>query len=250
MGAAAGLAAGGKIPFVNTMATFASHPGAGDGEDRPRLQRLPVRIVGHPRRPVGRPPRPDPPQPRRPGDHADAARVDRPGTRRRGCHREAVRQCLDLPGPVYIRGWAARPTPPLIDAGPIRIGQAQPLRHGRRRADRVPAARTRCWPRWQAARPAGRPGRRGRGAQHAHGQTARREADRSAAQGVAGGDHRRGALAHRRAWQRGCRDAGRATADAAGPDRRCRTRSSRSSATRSTCSTTTASPTRRSPPWH
>lgn len=128
MGVAAGLAASGKIPFVNTMATFATTRALEAVKIDIAYNRLPVRIVathaglaaGH----LG------------PTHHsledlaimrtlpgftvvvpADSAAAE-----------EAVLQTLDLPGPAYIRlGRAA--TPP-VDRGPTQIGRAQRLRGG------------------------------------------------------------------------------------------------------------------------
>jgi transketolase len=128
MGVAAGLAASGKIPFVNTMATFATTRALEAVKIDIAYRGVPVRIVathgglaaGH----LG------------PTHHsledlaimrtlpgftvivpADAAAAQ-----------EAVLQTLDLPGPVYIRlGRSA--TPPII-CGPTEIGRAQPLRDG------------------------------------------------------------------------------------------------------------------------
>lgn len=128
MGVAAGLAASGKIPFVNTMATFATTRALEAVKIDIAYNRLPVRIVathgglaaGH----LG------------PTHHsledlaimrtfpgftvvvpADAAAAE-----------EAVLQSLDLPGPAYIR--LGRSATPAIDRGPATIGQAQRLRDG------------------------------------------------------------------------------------------------------------------------
>jgi transketolase len=128
MGVAAGLAASGKIPFVNTMATFATTRALEAVKIDIACNRLPVRIVathgglaaGH----LG------------PTHHsledlaimrtlpgftvvvpADAAAAQ-----------EAVLQTLDLPGPAYLR--LGRSASPPIDRGPTRIGQAQRLRDG------------------------------------------------------------------------------------------------------------------------
>jgi transketolase len=128
MGTAAGLAASGKIPFVNTMATFATTRALEAVKIDIAYNRLPVRIVathgglaaGH----LG------------PTHHsledlaimrtlpgftvvvpADSAAAE-----------EAVLQTLDLPGPAYIR--LGRSATPPIEAGPTRIGQAQRLRDG------------------------------------------------------------------------------------------------------------------------
>jgi transketolase len=128
MGVAAGLAASGKIPFVNTMATFATTRALEAVKIDIAYAGLPVRIVathgglaaGH----LG------------PTHHsledlaimrtlpgltvvvpADSAAAE-----------EAVLQSLDLPGPVYLRlGRSA--TPPIL-RGPTKLGQAQRLRAG------------------------------------------------------------------------------------------------------------------------
>jgi transketolase len=130
MGVAAGLAACGKLPFVNTMATFAStraleavkidiacnalpvciaatHGGLAAGhlgpthhalEDLAIMRVLPSMTVVVP---------------------ADAAAAE-----------AAVRQTMALPGPVYLR-LGREPTPPLGgDAVSPVIGRAQPLRPG------------------------------------------------------------------------------------------------------------------------
>jgi transketolase len=128
MGVAAGLAASGKIPFVNTMATFATTRALEAVKIDIAYNRLPVRIVathgglaaGH----LG------------PTHHsledlaimrtlpgftvivpADAAAAE-----------EAVLQSLDLPGPVYIR--LGRSATPPIGHGPTQLGRAQRLRAG------------------------------------------------------------------------------------------------------------------------
>jgi transketolase len=128
MGTAAGLAASGKIPFVNTMATFATTRALETLKIDIAYNALPVRIVathgglsaGH----LG------------PTHHAleDLAIVrvlpnitvvtpaDASATE------DAVCQCLDRPGPVYLR-LGRKATPPL-DAGPIEVGRAQRLRDG------------------------------------------------------------------------------------------------------------------------
>ena len=128
MGTAAGLAASGKIPFVNTMATFATTRALEAVKIYIAYNALPVRIVathgglaaGH----LG------------PTHHSleDLAIMRTlPGftvivPADATAAQEAVRQSLELPGPVYIRlGRAA--TPP-IDRGPTRIGIAQQLRTG------------------------------------------------------------------------------------------------------------------------
>jgi transketolase len=130
MGVAAGLAASGKMPFVNTMAAFASARALEAVKLDIAANDLPVRIMathgglsaGH----LG------------PTHHAledlavmralpnmtvvvpaDAAATE-----------ATVRQCLDLPGPVYVRLGRA-PTPPLPEAAePPVIGRAQLLRPG------------------------------------------------------------------------------------------------------------------------
>jgi transketolase len=128
MGVAAGLAASGKIPFVNTMATFATTRALEAVKIDIAYNKLPVRIVathgglaaGH----LG------------PSHHSleDLAimrtlpgfTVVVPGDS--AAAEQAVLQTLDLPGPAYIRlGRAA--TPP-IGHGPITVGQAQRLRDG------------------------------------------------------------------------------------------------------------------------
>jgi transketolase len=134
IGMAAGLAASGKLPYVNTMATFATTRALEVVKVDVAYNRLPVRLVvthaglaaGH----LG------------PTHHAleDLAimRVlpgmtvvvpaDSDQTEL------AVRQTYDLPGPLYLRlGKAA--TPPMAEvlpgAPPFRLGLAQPLRAGR-----------------------------------------------------------------------------------------------------------------------
>lgn len=128
IGVAAGLAASGKIPFVNTMATFATTRALEAVKIDVAYRGVPVRIVathgglaaGH----LG------------PTHHsledlaimralpgftvlvpADAAAAQ-----------EAVLQSLDLPGPVYIR--LGRSATPPIACGPTEIGRAQRLRGG------------------------------------------------------------------------------------------------------------------------
>lgn len=130
MGVAAGLAACGRIPFVNTMATFAStraleavkidiafnalavrivatHGGVAAGhlgpthhalEDLAIMRALPNMTVVVP---------------------ADAASTS-----------ELLRQALELRGPLYLR-LGRGPTPDLDDSGSgPRLGRAQQLRHG------------------------------------------------------------------------------------------------------------------------
>jgi transketolase len=128
MGMAAGLAASGSIPFVNTMATFATTRGLEAVKVDIAYNHLPVRIVathgglaaGH----LG------------PTHHsledlaimralpgftvvvpADAAATE-----------DAVRQSIDLPGPVYLR--LGRSATPGVCADPTTIGVAQRLREG------------------------------------------------------------------------------------------------------------------------
>jgi transketolase len=133
MGVAAGLAACGRMPFVNTMATFASTRALEAVKLDIALNNLPVRVVathgglsaGH----LG------------PTHHsledlaimrllpnvtvivpADATATE-----------ELIRQCLELPGPVYVRlGRTATPEVGPGDSGgaPPRIGRAQVLRRG------------------------------------------------------------------------------------------------------------------------
>jgi transketolase len=128
MGVAAGLAASGKIPFVNTMATFATTRALEAVKIDIAYNALPVRIVathaglsaGH----LG------------PTHHAleDLAIVRTlPGftvvtPADAGATEESVCQSLDLPGPVYIR-LGRKATPPL-DAGPTELGRVQRLRDG------------------------------------------------------------------------------------------------------------------------
>ena len=128
MGVAAGLAASGKIPFVNTMATFATTRALEAVKIDIAYNRLPVRIVathgglaaGH----LG------------PTHHSleDLAIVRTlPGftvvvPADSAAAEEAVLQTLDLPGPAYIR--LGRSATPPIDRGPTTVGQAQRLRDG------------------------------------------------------------------------------------------------------------------------
>jgi transketolase len=130
LGMAAGLAAAGKLPYVNTMATFATTRAAEVLKIDVAYNALPVRIAathgglaaGH----LG------------PTHHAledlaitralpnltvvvpaDAAQAE-----------AAVRQTLALPGPLYLR-LGRNPTPPLAaTAPPFRLGAAQRLRDG------------------------------------------------------------------------------------------------------------------------
>lgn len=128
MGVAAGLAASGKVPFVNTMATFATTRALEALKVDIAYNALPVRVVathgglsaGH----LG------------PTHHAleDLAILRTlPGftvviPADATAAEEAVSQSLDLPGPVYIR--VGRKATPPIDAGPIEIGKVQTLRDG------------------------------------------------------------------------------------------------------------------------
>lgn len=130
MGIAAGLAACGRIPFVNTMATFASTRAVETVKIDIALNDLPVRIVathgglsaGH----FG------------PTHHAledlavmrtlpnmtVAVPADTAATV------AAIRQSVDHPGPVYLR-LGRNPTPDLgVDAPAPVLGRAQPLRDG------------------------------------------------------------------------------------------------------------------------
>jgi transketolase len=133
MGVAAGLAASGKIPFVNTMATFATTRALEAIKIDIAYNALPVRIVathaglsaGH----LG------------PTHHAlEDLAIARtlPGLTvvvpaDSGATEEAVSGSLALPGPVYLR-LGRKPTPPLdtepIEIGPMEIGRAQRLRDG------------------------------------------------------------------------------------------------------------------------
>lgn len=128
MGTAAGLAASGKIPFVNTMATFATTRALEAVKVDIAYNRLPVRIVathgglaaGH----LG------------PTHHSleDLAIMRTlPGftvvvPADAEAATAAVRQSLDLPGPAYIR--LGRSATPDLGRGPTTIGQAQRLRDG------------------------------------------------------------------------------------------------------------------------
>ncbi len=129
MGAAAGLAKAGRIPLVNTMAAFASARALEAVKVDVALNNLPVRIAathsgvsaGH----LG------------PTHHAledlavmrtlpnmtvvvpaDAAETA-----------DLVRQCLDQPGPVYLR-LGRNATPDLPAGPPVRLGAARELRPG------------------------------------------------------------------------------------------------------------------------
>ncbi len=130
MGVASGLARSGRVPFVNTMATFASTRALESVKLDIAMPGLPVRIVathgglsaGHlgsshhsledlavmrmlPNMTVLSP--------------ADTTAVE-----------EMVRASVDMPGPVYIR--LGRSATPGLGPGlpPVRIGQAQTLREG------------------------------------------------------------------------------------------------------------------------
>ena len=133
MGTAAGLAASGKMPFVSTMATFATTRALEAVKIDIAYNALPVRIVathgglaaGH----LG------------PTHHAleDLAimrvlpgfTVVVPADARQA--EEAVRQSVALPGPAYLRlGRSATPDldGPAPGTGPFEIGKAQWLRSG------------------------------------------------------------------------------------------------------------------------
>ncbi|HST48456.1 transketolase family protein [Jatrophihabitans sp.] len=130
LGAAAGLARCGRIPFVNTMATFASTRALETVKIDLSYAHLPVRIAAtHSGLSAGN---------LGPTHHsledlaimrllpgmtvlvpADAAATV-----------ALFEQCRDLPGPVYLR-LDRVPTPTLpVDLPPIQIGRAQPLRQG------------------------------------------------------------------------------------------------------------------------
>lgn len=128
MGVAAGLAASGKVPFVNTMATFATTRALEALKVDIAYNALPVRIVathgglsaGH----LG-------PTHHSLEDLAIARTLpgltvvtpaDATGTE------EAVSQSVDVPGPVYLR--LGRKATPSLGTGPTRIGRAQRLRDG------------------------------------------------------------------------------------------------------------------------
>ncbi|HEX8080695.1 MAG TPA: transketolase C-terminal domain-containing protein [Jatrophihabitans sp.] len=130
LGTAAGLARCGRIPFVNTMATFASTRALESVKIDLAYANLPVRIAAtHGGLSAGN---------LGPTHHSleDLAimrllpnmTVLVPA--QASATVELFEQCLDLPGPVYLRlGRSATPDLP-VDAPPIRIGQAQPLRDG------------------------------------------------------------------------------------------------------------------------
>ena len=221
MGVAAGLAASGKIPFVNTMATFATTRA---------LEAVKIDIAynapaGAHRRPrtAGWPP-------------ATSARPTTRWRTWRSCGplpgftvvvpadataaEEAVRQTADLPGPVYLR-LGRKATPPL-DAGPRgrhELGTAQRLRDG---GDLVIVA---CGPHPVLAALGGRRAGWPAGASRPPCSTCTRSSpstwtasSRRPRRAPAAG-HRRGALALRRAGRRGRRDAGRARARPVARDR-------------------------------
>jgi transketolase len=128
MGTAAGLAASGKIPFVNTMATFATTRALEAVKIDIAYNALPVRIVathgglaaGH----LG------------PTHHSleDLAimralpnfTVVVPADE--AAAQEALLESLDLPGPLYLRLGRGATAP--IGCGPTQIGMAQQLRDG------------------------------------------------------------------------------------------------------------------------
>ncbi|MDN3356274.1 transketolase C-terminal domain-containing protein [Actinomadura sp. DC4] len=128
MGVAAGLAASGKIPFVNTMATFATTRALESLKVDIAYSGLPVRVAathgglsaGH----LG------------PTHHAleDLAIMRTlPGftvvtPADATATEEAVAQSVDLPGPVYLR--LGRKATPALEAGPTVLGRAQTLREG------------------------------------------------------------------------------------------------------------------------
>lgn len=130
LGVAAGMARSGRMPFVNTMATFASTRALETVKIDLAYANLPVRIAAtHSGLSAGN---------LGPTHHsledlaimrllpnmtvlvpADAAATQ-----------SLFEQCRNLPGPVYLRlGRMAAPDLP-ADAPPIRIGRAQPLRQG------------------------------------------------------------------------------------------------------------------------
>jgi transketolase len=130
LGMAAGLAAAGKLPYVNTMATFATTRALEVLKVDIAYNNLPVRIAathgglaaGH----LG------------PTHHAlEDLAVTRalpnltvvvPADAAQAA--EAVRQTVELPGPLYLR-LGRNPTPPLDAAAPpFRLGAAQRLRDG------------------------------------------------------------------------------------------------------------------------
>jgi transketolase len=130
MGVAAGLAKNGRIPVVNTMATFASTRALEFVKIDIAYNSVPVRIAAtHSGLSAGS---------LGPTHHSleDLAvmrvlpnmtvLVSAGGD----STEQLFRQSMDLPGPVYLR-LGRGPTPQLPpDAPPIRIGEAQVLRHG------------------------------------------------------------------------------------------------------------------------
>ena len=130
MGVAAGLAKNGRLPVVNTMATFASTRALEFVKIDIAYNAVPVRIAAtHSGLSAGS---------LGPTHHSleDLAvmRVLPNMTvlvSTGGDNTEQLfRQCMDLPGPVYLR-LGRGPTPQLPDdAPPAKIGEAQVLRHG------------------------------------------------------------------------------------------------------------------------
>jgi transketolase len=130
MGVAAGLAKNGRLPVVNTMATFAGTRALEFVKIDIAYNALPVRIAAtHSGLSAGS---------LGPTHHGleDLAvmrvlpnmtvLVSTGGTNTE----QLFRQCMDLPGPVYLR-LGRGPTPQLPEeAPPARIGEAQVLRHG------------------------------------------------------------------------------------------------------------------------
>lgn len=129
IGTAAGLAAAGMVPYVNTMAAFAATRALEAVKVDVAYNALPVRIVathaglaaGH----LG------------PTHHAledlavmralPGCTVVVPADADQAV--EAVRATADLPGPVYLR-LGRGPTPPLPGPGAFAVGRAQWLRRG------------------------------------------------------------------------------------------------------------------------
>ncbi len=220
MGVAAGLAASGKVPFVNTMATFATTRALEALKVDIAYNALPVRIVathgglsaGH----LG------------PTHHAleDLAILRTlPGftvviPADATAAEEAVSQSLDLPGPVYIRVGPQGHSPDRRRADRDRQGAAA-ARRARHRDLRV-RARTRCWQSLEAARLLAELGVEASVLNVHTLKPLDVEAIVAAAERGTGGDHRRGALALRRARRRDRRDAVRARSDACGPYRHAR----------------------------
>ncbi|QXJ22404.1 transketolase [Actinomadura graeca] len=130
MGVAAGLAKSGRVPVVNTMATFASTRALEFVKIDIAYNAVPVRIAAtHSGLSAGS---------LGPTHHSlEDLAVMRTLPNMTvlvsagGASTEALfRQCVDLPGPVYLR-LGRGPTPQLPeDAPPVRIGEAQVLRHG------------------------------------------------------------------------------------------------------------------------